>query len=392
VTKPSSSETAAGPAGEIETDKVPSAPAISQTPEMETEPSNGKADVHGPIIRRVPAAGPNSGASEPVLTAPALRVVILDGQVCRETTGDAALGELARAVHSRRAVAWVDLTAPTPELLAHVGRILELHPLLVEDLAERDQRAKLEQVGDVVHLVMFSLAIDQGTIYDREIDFVLGKRFLLTNHSRWWDPRATHHLRAGVEPVLRHGPDYLLWAINDDTIDSYFPLLDALGDEIDQLEDEVVANADQALLERLFELKRDLIQIRRVTSPEREMFNVLSSREAGLVSADTRLYLRDAYDHLIRLTDELDTYRELASATLETYLSQVNNNLSLIMKRLTGVTVVVAGIGAIAGIFGMSEAQNAFRFEEGVGFWVVTFGIVVGAVAAAWVLHKMDWI
>jgi magnesium transporter len=153
-----------------------------------------------------------------------------------------------------------------------------------------------------------------------------------------------------------------------------------------------VARADRALLERLFDLKRQMIQIRRVTSPQREMFNALSSREDKFISAGERLYYRDAYDHLIRLTDELDTYRELASATLETYLSTVNNNLSLIMKRLTGVTVVVAGVGAVAGIFGMSEAQTAWRLDEGYGFWIVTFGSLVLAGLAASFLRRIDWI
>ncbi|MGD0862030.1 MAG: magnesium transporter CorA family protein [Candidatus Limnocylindrales bacterium] len=323
---------------------------------------------------------------------PVIRVVSLDGGVFRDLEGGAALAELERAVGLRQARVWVDLGEATPGQLADVGHILGLHPLLIEDLAERDQRAKLEQMGEILHLVVFSLGFDGGTIYDRELDFVLGQRFLLSSHSRWWDSRATRHLREGVEEAMRRGPDHLLWALCDDTIDAYFPMLDRLGDEIDAVEDEVVASADRALLERLFELKRELILIRRVTAPEREMFNVLSSREEMPVSAENRLYYRDAYDHLIRLTDELDTYRELASATLEAYLSTVNNNLSLIMKRLTGVTVVVAGIGAVAGIFGMSEAQAAFRAGEGPGFWIVTFaGLLLAALAAA-ILHKIDWI
>ena len=191
---------------------------------------------------------------------------------------------------------------------------------------------------------------------------------------------------------MRQGLDYMLWAFCDDTIDAYFPLLDRLGDAIDALEDEVVGRPDQALLERLFELKRSLIQLRRVTAPEREMFNVLSNREQTTIAPELRLYFRDSYDHLIRLTDELDTYRELASATLETYLSTVNNNLSEIMKRLTGVTVVVAGVGALAGIFGMSEAQAAFRAQEGPGFWIVTVGCLVAAAACAAALRKIHWI
>jgi len=157
-----------------------------------------------------------------------------------------------------------------------------------------------------------------------------------------WDPRATHHIRVGLAQALGRGPDYVLWALCDDTIDAYFPILDRLGTRSTRSRTKS-STGPTGVSWRDFELKRALIEIRRITAPEREMFNVLSSREEVPISADNRLYFRDAYDHLIRLTDELDTYRELASATLEAYLSTVNNNLSLIMKRLTGVTVVVRG-------------------------------------------------
>jgi magnesium transporter len=352
-----------------------------------------------PVTQSSPAAGALSAllvgstpATPPTQLPNVVRVASLEAGVLRDLEGEPALAELRRAVGSRQARVWVDVCEPAPNLLAEVCQILELHPLLAEDLAERDQRAKLDQIDELFHLVVFSLGFDDGKFYDRELDFVLTKRVLLSSHSRWWDPRATHHIRIGVAEAMRRGVDFVLWALCDDTIDAYFPLLDRLGDEIDEIEDEVVARADRALLERLFELKRQLIQIRRITAPEREMFNILSSREETPISTDNRLYFRDGYDHLIRLTDELDTYRELASATLETYLSTVNNNLSLIMKRLTGVTVVVAGIGAVGGIFGMSEAQAAFRLDEGPGFWIVTAGCVLLAGLAAVILHKLDWI
>ncbi len=342
-----------------------------------------------------PAAAPSEPTAEP--SAPgfpsdAIRIVAMEGSQCRESEGAEALAQLGALVRNSKARFWVDLCAAPAELTAEVARIIGFHPLLAEDLAERDQRAKLEEVGKLLHLVVYSLGWDDGHIYDRELDFVLGDRFLFSAHSRWWDPRTTHHLRLGVAGILERGPSYLLWALLDSTIDDYFPLLDKLGDEIDELEDEVVGKFDRTLLERLFELKRALIQIRRVTAPEREMFNILSSREETIIPAEHRLYYRDAYDHLIRLTDELDTYRELASATLEAYLSTINNNLSDIMKRLTGVTVVVAGVGAIGGIFGMSEAQYAFRGEEGPGFWIVIVATLVLAVIAAWVLRRIRWI
>jgi magnesium transporter len=353
-------------------------------------------DPAAPVAAPVSAADPATAPVDPAATDTAepgvIRVAVYERDACREWEGAEALSEMERALGRRGTRVWVDLQSPSADQVAAVSKTLRLHPLLAEDLVERDQRAKLEQVGNMLHLAVFSLGFDDGHTYEREIEFVLGDRFLLSSHSAWWDPRSTRHLRPGVADPLGRGLDYLLWALADDIIDNYFPILDQLGDEIDDLEDRVVNRADRALLERLFELKRELILIRRVTAPEREMFNILSSREESAISAEHRLYFRDAYDHLIRLTDELDTYRELASATLETYLSTVNNNLSLIMKRLTGVTVVVAGIGAIGGIFGMSEAQSAFRLDEGPGFWIVAFASLVLAGVAASVLHKIDWI
>ncbi len=398
------SSEAPSPAGRADTAGPVSSPAVRRPADQADPAAAGSAAVPRGAEHPDPAAAGSAavprGAEHPDPETEAqqsssggtVRLAVFEAGKCGEFEGEAAVEELAKSLGRRAARVWIDLCGADPGLKARVSEILGLHPLLAEDIAERDQRAKLEQVGDVLHAVIFSLGFENGEIYERELDFVLGERFLLSNHSAWWDPRATRHLRAGVADVLAKGPGHLLWSLADDVIDDYFPILDQLGDEIDDLEDRVVSRADRSLLQRLFDLKRQLIQIRRVTSPEREMFNILSSREDRSITAADRLYFRDAYDHLIRLTDELDTYRELASATLEAYLSTVNNNLSLIMKRLTGVTVVVAGIGAVAGIFGMSEAQSAFRLDEGAGFWIVTAGSLVLAGLAVAVLRRIDWI
>ena len=148
---------------------------------------------------------------------------------------------------------------------------------------------------------------------------------------------------------------------------AYFPVLDAIEDEIDALQDDVIAKPTSWTLQRLFVLKRELIGLRRAMSPAREVFNQLTNRDLGLVAPEHLVYFRDVYDHLIRVTDELDNDREMVSGTLDVYLSTVNNNLTVIMKRLTGVTVVLAGIGAFAGIFGMSEAGLALAGGEADG-------------------------
>jgi len=335
-------------------------------------------------VRRQAAIGP---AGQPGT----IRIFALSGTEVQESEGKAALAALPDLISQPKAAVWVDLVAPTPAQAKLVGDSLGLHPLIVEDVLEGIQRAKIETTTDIVHIVLFHLTYGHDVIAS-ELDIVLGPKYLLTVHNVDWDPRAGHHLASGVGPVLAHGPDHLLWAIADDLIDGYFPFADRIGDAIDDVQDAVVRKATPDTVEQLFKLKRELIQVRRAISPVREVFNQLTNRDELLIDANELIYFRDIYDHVIRLTDELDNYRELASATLDVYLTQVNNNLSVIMKRLTGVTVILAGIGAVAGIFGMSEAATAINGSEGSGFWAITAAVVGAAAVAAIVLRRIDWI
>jgi len=308
-----------------------------------------------------------------------------------ELAGDAALERLPSLLAEDAATVWLDLASPSPAQVASVGATLGLHPLIVEDVLEGNQRAKLEASDGVIHVVLFALTHGRQFVAS-EIDFVLGRGLLLSVHDDGWDPRATHHLREGVPSIMERGPDHLLWALCDDIVDGYFPFADALGDAIDEIQDQVIVAATPEALHGLFALKRELMEVRRAASPTREVFSQLTNRDLPLIDADEIIYFRDAYDHVIRLTDELDNYRELASSTLDVYLTQVNNRLSVIMKRLTGVTVVLAGIGAVAGVFGMSEAATALSGGESSGFWVVTGGLGLAAAVAVLVLRRIDWI
>ena len=319
---------------------------------------------------------------------PPIRIVVHGSSGITESTDIAALATLHADAKS---CLWIDLIDPDPDLVREVGKQLGLHPLIAENIAEANQRAKIETFGEVVHIVLFSLRF-AGKAEAYEIDFVLGDRFLLSVHGQESDLASAAKLRVDAVKVLDRGADYLLYALADHVVDSYFPVLDELAEEIDELQDKVVATADETTLQRLFELKRELIAIRRATSPAREIFNQLTNREGVSIDEAHVVYFRDVYDHLIRVTDELDNYRELVAGTLDIYLTIVNNNLSIIMKRLTGVTVILAGIGAVAGLFGMSEAGNAFAGGESIGFWIVTAFTVTIAVVAAVVLRRINWI
>jgi magnesium transporter len=300
-------------------------------------------------------------------------------------------GGVAAALADPETRLWVDVTAPPDVPVADAARPLALHPLIIEDIAERNQRAKIEEIDGSLHLVLFSI-LYEGHVTEVEIDLVLDERSLLTVHEPGWDPFALPQLRSGAAAHLRKGPDFLLYALTDGIVDEYFPVLDRIEDEIDGLQDDVVRRPTSWTLERLFALKRELIGLRRAISPAREVFNQLTNRDQPLIAQEHIVYFRDVYDHLIRVTDELDNDRELVAGTLEVYLSTVNNNLSVIMKRLTGVTVILAGIGAVAGIFGMSEAGVALSNREALGFWGVTAFVIAGAAVTALVLRRIDWI
>jgi magnesium transporter len=354
---------------------------------MEQTTSNRLSRSDGPD----PVAGSDADpATPPEANGERIRIVAIDG--AGRPVECAGLDALETAYNDPGFRFWVDVSEPDAATLERIGAIVGLHPLVVESIAERNQRAKVERLEDnSLHLILFALRYE-GEVVESEVDFVLSERYLLTVHDASWDPRAAPQLRPGPEESLATGPDYLLYAITDWIVDGYFPVMDRLTDEIDALQDEVVSKTSSWDLERLFVLKRELIGIRRATAPTREMFNQLTNRELGLVQQKHVIYFRDVYDHLIRVTDELDNYRELVSGTLDVYLSSVNNNLSNIMKRLTGVTVILAGIGAVAGLFGMSEAGLAFSGGEASGFWMVVALTVIGAAGVTLFLRRIDWI
>jgi magnesium transporter len=345
-----------------------------------------------PRRRDVAAETTNDAAAKKELGADQPGDVRIVACTAGKTTESSDVRDIPKLLRHDGARLWIDLASPSRDEVRIVADGLGLHPLIAEDIAERNERSKVETFDEgVVHAVLFALQYD-GEATASEIDFVLGERYLLSVHDGALGEKTTAPLRLGVQHALEKGPDYLMYALSDTIVDGYFPVLDRIGDDIDDLQDRVMQKATDWTLQRLFGLKRELAALRRATSPAREIFAQLTNREIPAIDPSHIVYFRDVYDHLIRVTDELDNDRDLVAGTLDIYVSIVNNDLSRIMKRLTGVTVILAGIGAVAGIFGMSEAGSAFNGAEAGGFWLVTAAVVILAVVAAVVLRKIDWI
>jgi magnesium transporter len=300
--------------------------------------------------------------------------------------------EVAAGLADPGARVWVDVEDASQVTLARLASILGLHDLVAEDVIEGNQRAKLVAWEESLHLVLFALHHD-GELVVVEVDIVLGRRFLLTSHPPAWRPiQALRRDSREAGALLGQGTDMLLYAIIDPIVDGYFPVIDRISDELDELEKSVMMGGDASVVERLFRVRRSLLEVRHLVSPEREILNQLSDRDLPLIDPSHRVYFRDVYNHAIRVTDELDTHRELATGVLDAYLTTVNNSLSEVMKRLTAITAVLAGVGAAAGVFGMSEAASALGLPAPLGFWLVVAVVVLIGFGVFAYFRRIGWI
>jgi magnesium transporter len=284
---------------------------------------------------------------------------------------------------------WVSIERPDARLVETLGRQFDLHRLAIEDLTKRRQRPKLDTYGTQSMVVMYE-ATGKAKSGVAEIHLFIGPTWVLSVH---WEPTPTVDAvrRRLAEPkgVRRIGD--LLYVLVDAAVDSYFPELDRISERIDQLEDRVLqGQADRKNLEEILSLKRHLLEQRRVLAPMRDVANVLLRRELDFVDDESEPYYQDLYDHLVRVLDQVDLYRDLLATVLDARLSVASNSLNAIMKRLTAFTVVLMVPTLIAGIYGMN-----FRFMPELG-WSIGYPfalmLMVGSAGLAiyW-FWRNDW-
>ncbi len=261
---------------------------------------------------------------------------------------------------------WLDVSCPTEQDLDWLARTYHFHPLTIEDLEHFNQRAKVEAYDEAsargsgapayLFLSLTTTRRENGELHPLEMEAFLGPDYLITAHR---EPIPAirdiqQHIKLGVRA------DFLLYLLCDHMADAYFPLLDEMEDEIDVLEDQILENATQETLHHIFELKQQLVLLRKVTGPMRDVMNALASTRYGLIDAPTAIYFRDTYDHLTRIYDLIETSRDLLGNSLDAYLSTVSNRLSEVMKRLTLITTIFMPVSFLVGFGGMNFKQLPF--------------------------------
>ncbi|MBI5138167.1 MAG: magnesium/cobalt transporter CorA [Nitrospirae bacterium] len=261
----------------------------------------------------------------------------------------------------RPTITWIHVQGTVaPETLRHVGELFELHPLALEDVINAGQRPKAERYGGHLFVVACdpSLAGD-GHVTSHQVSLFAGENFVISFHSGPDDPfePVRARLRKAGGRIRTRKADYLLYALLDLVIDGGFPLLETLGDAIEETEADLLERPDRASLHKLHAIKRDLLLLRRMLWPQREAINALVRDGEPPITDETRVYLRDCYDHTTHIMELLESYREMTAGMLDIYLSSVSNRMNDVMRVLTIIATIFIPLTFIVGVYGMNFAH-----------------------------------
>ena len=277
-----------------------------------------------------------------------------------EQLEESAVENLARFQRPERAgqISWLNVDGlADPAVVESLGSLYELHPLVMEDILNTDQRPKVEEYPGYLYIVLRMLRFDKDRqqIHSEQLSLVLGKNHVLSFQERPGDvfEGVRERLRAGRRIRFMRS-DYLTYALLDAVVDHYFEMLEYIGEQVEELEDQVIDAPGPDTLARMHHYKREMLLLRKSIWPLRELLSRLARDENPLISEETRLYLRDVYDHVIHVMDSIDTIRELLVSMLDLYLSSVSKRTNEIMKVLTIFASLFMPLTFIVGVYGMN--------------------------------------
>ena len=298
----------------------------------------------------------------------------------------------------QRPMMWVDFAAPSRDEARLLGEVFKFHRLSIDDCFDEVHYPKVEQFENYLFTILHTLEAANKKRPTTEVDFFLTNKFLVTVHQKSSAvlELARQHLLAGAMPWAQ-SPDMLFQALASRYVDEYFPMLDELDGDIDSMEDVVFRSnkggeiESSSLINHFLLTKKKIVTLRRLLTPQRDIFSRLSRGEFSQVSSAITAYFRDIYDRLFRITELLDSFRDVLSSTLEAHLSVVSNRLNEIMKVLTIVTVIILPLTVVTGIYGMN-----FRFmpeiNHPLGYpWALMLMVSI-AVTMAWYFKRRRWL
>ncbi|MCA2692951.1 MULTISPECIES: magnesium/cobalt transporter CorA [unclassified Microcystis] len=289
-------------------------------------------------------------------------------------------------------VSWMDIQGLGSEtVLKQVGEIFNLHPLLLEDVVNVPQRPKLEDYNNQLLVIsqMVRLKEDESGFDTEQVSFVLGKRYLLSFQEEELQDCfeiVRDRIRTSQGRVRKSGADYLTYLLLDTIIDGYFPVVEHYEDRIEALEDAIISNPDRETMQEIYDVRRELLALRRLIWPMRNVLHLLMRDHHGIVSDEVQIYFRDSYDHVIQILEIIEAYRELAASLMDVYMSTMGNKLNEIMKFLTVISTIFIPLTFIVGVYGMNFENMPELKGEWSYFmvWLVMLAVAGGLIFYFW--------
>jgi len=335
--------------------------------------------------RAPPGAAPGTIIVDPEAMKPAMRIIAY-GPDCLVEKKIESVEEIPAffAAHPECKVRWVNVDGlGDAKVLQRLGEVFQIHRLALEDVVNVHQRPKTEPYSEHIYIVARMIEA-VAELVPEQVSIFLGKDFVLTFQERpgdCWD-RVRERIRHAKGRIRHAGSDYLCYALIDAVIDGYFPPLERYSDQIEQIEARIMDKPDAELVEELYRIKRDLLALRRIAWATREALNGLMRDESGLIVPETRIYLRDLYDHAVQVLDMLETYRELATGQVDLYLSMIGQKTNEVMKVLTMIATIFIPLSFIAGLYGMNFDRDGRPFNMPELEWAFGYPAVLAVMAA----------
>jgi magnesium transporter len=301
----------------------------------------------------------------------------------------------SRAFTPTQPIRWLNVYGlHEPEVMAEIGRRFNLHPLVLEDILNTDQRPKIDEYADYLYIVTRFFDYDDKTmtVSSEQVSIVVGRHFVLTFQEKPtgnFNP-VRDRLRQGRGQIRGAGADYLAYTLLDTVVDRYFAVLEGLSERAERLEEELMEKPSPRVLGTLHRLKRETLTLRRAVWPLREVINLLT-RSNNFFGTEVQPYLRDVYDHTVHVIESLEAVRDLIAGLLEIYLSTVSNRVNQEVRILTVIALIFMPSALMAGIFGMNFKEMPLLDNPNGFFLIIGLMVTVAATLAA-IFWRRKWL
>jgi len=325
-----------------------------------------------------------------------VKITVIDYDETHYQHKEVASADECQVFRDKPTVTWINVEGiHQPEILEKIASCFNLHPLILEDIGDVEQRPKIENLESYIYVVlkMLSYDIENAEIKIEQISLVVGNNFVISFQETVgdvFDP-IRDRIKNSKGRIRKMGADYLAYALVDAIVDNYFKILDEFGEKIEFLEEEIITSPDQLVLKEIYHLKREIIFLRKVIFPLKELLRSLERSESQLIKEPTRIYFRDIYDHVIHIADSMEMFREMLTGMVEAYLSSLSNKLNEVMKVLTIIATIFMPLTFVTGIFGMN-----FRYMPGLErIWGFPIALVIMLSIGIYMLRyfrKKNWV